>query len=216
MKRLADLLIIAKQPLPGRVKTRLTPEYSPAEAAELATAALTDTLRVAADTPARRRILVLEGEPGDWLPKGFTVIRQRGRGLDERLANAFTDAGGPALLIGMDTPQVTPELLAPVTDLDSWGCDAWFGPADDGGFWALALAEPDPGLLLGVPMSRDDTGRRQRQRLLRAGLRVRDLPRLRDVDTAADVDFVARLAPDGRFAATAYRLGHSTTPRGAL
>ena len=55
---------------------------------------------------------MLDGEPGDWLPEGFEVIAQRGDGLDERLAHAFADVGEPAVLIGMDTPQVTPELLA--------------------------------------------------------------------------------------------------------
>lgn len=75
-----------------------------------------------------------------------------------------------------------------------------FGPAEDGGFWALGLAEPDPALLRGVPMSTPSTGAVQRERLVAAGPRVRDLPRLRDVDTAADADAVATPAPHGRFA----------------
>jgi glycosyltransferase A (GT-A) superfamily protein (DUF2064 family) len=191
------LLVIAKEPLPGRVKTRLTPPFTPREAAALAEAALADTLRAVAAAPARRRVLVLDGRPGPWLPPGFDVVPQCTGGLDERLADAFARCGGPALLIGMDTPQVTPELLT----VDFAGCDAYFGPAEDGGFWALGLAEPDPGLLRGVPMSTPVTGAVQRERLVRAGLRVRDLPRLRDVDTAADARAVAALAPHGRFAA---------------
>ncbi|MGW3098216.1 TIGR04282 family arsenosugar biosynthesis glycosyltransferase [Streptomyces sp. NPDC001102] len=194
------LLVIAKEPRPGRVKTRLTPPFTPEEAAGLAEAALADTLDVVARTPARRRVLVLEGEPGPWLPPGFEVVRQCAGGLDERLAAAFARCDGPALLVGMDTPQVTPALLT--VDFD--GCDAYFGPAADGGFWALGLAEPDPGLLRGVPMSTPFTGAAQRARL--TGLRVRDLPELRDVDTADDAETVARAAPDGRFAATHARL----------
>jgi glycosyltransferase A (GT-A) superfamily protein (DUF2064 family) len=99
------LLVIAKAPEPGRSKTRLCPPCSPEQAAALAEAALTDTLRAVAATPADERVLVLDGTPGDWLPEGFRVVPQRGDGLDERLAAAFADAGGPALLIGMDTPQ---------------------------------------------------------------------------------------------------------------
>ncbi|ADD42596.1 TIGR04282 family arsenosugar biosynthesis glycosyltransferase [Stackebrandtia nassauensis] len=205
---MTNLLIIAKQPLPGRVKTRLSPRYSPAEAARLAEAALSDTLTVAAGLAAERRVLVLDGEPGDWLPSGFEVIPQHGHGLDERLANAFDDCGGTSLLIGMDTPQVTHEMLAPVVESGDWDCDAWFGPAADGGFWALGLRRPDRRLLLGVPMSQDHTGVVQRQRLVDVGLRVRDLLPLRDVDTPGDVDTVAALAPDSRFAATARRLRH--------
>ncbi|MFG3333581.1 DUF2064 domain-containing protein [Streptomyces tendae] len=191
------LLVIAKEPRPGRVKTRLTPPFTPVEAAALAEEALADTLAVVAATPARRRVLVLDGAPGPWLPPGFDVVPQCVGGLDERLADAFAGCAGPALLIGMDTPQVTPDLL----DVDFHDCDAYFGPAEDGGFWALGLARPEPALLRGVPMSTPVTGAVQRERLLTAGLRVRELPPLRDVDTAADARAVAALAPDGRFAA---------------
>jgi glycosyltransferase A (GT-A) superfamily protein (DUF2064 family) len=197
---MTTLLVVAKEPRPGRVKTRLTPPFTPREAAALAEAALADTLEVVARTPARRRVLVLDGEPGPWLPPGFEVLRQCPGGLDERLAAAFAHCTGPALLIGMDTPQVTPELLT----VDFADCDAYFGPAEDGGFWALGLAEPDPALLLGVPMSTSRTGAVQRARL--AGLRVRDLPPLRDVDTARDAELVASAAPGGRFAAELKRL----------
>ncbi|WBB58364.1 DUF2064 domain-containing protein [Streptomyces sp. WMMC500] len=203
------VLVVAKEPRPGRVKTRLTPAYTPAEAAQLAEAALADTLAVVRDLPARRRVLVLDGAPGDWLPPGFTVVPQAAGGLDERLAAAFGGCTGPALLVGMDTPQLTAGLLAPALADDAWSaCDAYLGPALDGGFWALGLARPDPELLRGVPMSTAYTGAAQQRRLLAAGLRVRELPPLRDVDTAADVPPVAEAAaPGGRFAATAHRLG---------
>ncbi len=205
---MTTLLVIAKEPRPGRVKTRLTPPFTPREAASLAEASLADTLDVVAATPADRRVLVLDGEPGPWLPAGFEVVRQCAGGLDERLADAFARCAGPALLIGMDTPQVTPELLT----VDFAEGDAWFGPAEDGGFWALGLADPSPALLRGVPMSTPQTGAVQRERLVLAGLRVRDLPRLRDVDTAADAEAVAALAPHGRFAARLARYA-SATPR---
>ncbi|MGC4948594.1 TIGR04282 family arsenosugar biosynthesis glycosyltransferase [Streptomyces sp. DT224] len=196
------VLVIAKEPLPGRVKTRLTPPFSPAEAARLAEAALADTLHTVLALPAARRAVVLAGAPGPWLPPGIEVVRQGAGGLDERLAAAFGACTGPTLLIGMDTPQITAADLAPALAPGAWdACGAWFGPAEDGGFWALGLAEPDPGLLRGVPMSVPETGAVQRRRLVDAGLTVRDLPRLRDVDTAADAAEVAALAPDGRFAA---------------
>jgi len=203
------LLVIAKEPRPGRVKTRLTPPFTPREAAALAEASLADTLDVVARTPARRRVLVLEGTPGPWLPPGFEVVRQSPGGLDERLAAAFAGCDGPALLIGMDTPQVTPELLT----VDFADCDAYFGPAEDGGFWALGLAAPDPALLRGVPMSTPHTGAAQRARL--TGLLVRELPRLRDVDTAHDAELVAKAAPDGRFAAELGRLAGAGRSAGA-
>jgi glycosyltransferase A (GT-A) superfamily protein (DUF2064 family) len=198
---MTELLVIAKEPVPGRVKTRLTPPYRPEDAALLAEAALADTLETVAQLPVSRRVLVLDGSPGPWLPEGFEVVPQSSGGLDERIAAAFGLAGGPALLIGMDTPQITAGVLADVTGPGGWdGRDAWFGPAADGGFWALGMASPQPRLVRGVPMSASTTGAVQRQRLVDAGLRVGDLPMLRDVDTARDA---ARIAPlcAGRFAA---------------
>ena len=92
----AQVIVIAKEPVPGRVKTRLTPPFTPQDAALLAKAALSDSLAAAAEAPMTRRVLALDGAPGDWLPAGFDVIGQRGGGLDERLAAAFADTHASA------------------------------------------------------------------------------------------------------------------------
>ncbi|MET9245343.1 TIGR04282 family arsenosugar biosynthesis glycosyltransferase [Nonomuraea sp. NPDC051941] len=200
----AQLLVIAKEPVPGKVKTRLTPPCTPREAAALAGAALEDTLRTVARVPVARRVIALDGAPGAWLPAGFTVVPQRGDGLDERLAAAFDDAHrlspAPIVLIGMDTPQVSVGLLAEAVSLLG-AHDAVFGPATDGGFWLLGLRAPDPDLLLGVPMSEPTTGEIQLNRLIEAGMSVACLPCLTDVDTMEDAVEVAALAPHSRFAA---------------
>ncbi len=196
------IVVIAKSPVPGRVKTRLTPPCSPEQAARLAGAALDDTLAAAARTRrATRRVLVLDGAPGDWVPRGFDVVPQRGDGLAARLAAAFEDVAQPAFLVGMDTPQVTPDLLdAGLDALD--GSDAVFGAAFDGGYWGIGLRRADPAAFRGVPMSEATTGLAQRVRLAVLGLRTAVLPPLRDVDTIADARAVAAEAPAGRFAAT--------------
>ena len=201
---LVHLIVLAKSPVPGRVKTRLCPPFSPVQAATLARAALADTLAAVAATPAVARTAVLEGPAGDWLPASFHVLPQRGRGLDERLAAAYDDAWAlhpaPLLLVGMDTPQLTPALLAAAAgQLLSDGTDAVLGLAADGGWWALGLRRPDASLLLGMPMSTAGTGAAQDARLVAAGLRVRPLPRLRDVDTAADAHAVAAACPTSQF-----------------
>ena len=149
---------MAKEPVPGRVKTRLVPPCTPRQAAALAEAALADTLHAVLAAPACRRVLVLDGEPGPWLPPGFDVVPQCDGGLDERLAAAFAAVPGPALLIGMDTPQLTPALLA----VDWEAADAWFGPAADRGFWTTGdgryteLTEHVLGLM-GTLIAADDT-----------------------------------------------------------
>ena len=200
------LLVLAKAPVPGRVKTRLCPPFTPDQAAQLAEAALRDTLDAVAATPAKARTVVLDGRPGDWLPPSFAVLPQRGGGLDERLAAAYDDAWAhtpaPLLLVGMDTPQLTPALLsAAVGQLLHDGTDAVLGLADDGGWWALGLRRPDASLLLGVPMSTDGTGAAQSARLAGAGLRVTPLPVLTDVDDAEDALAVAQQCPASRFSA---------------
>jgi rSAM/selenodomain-associated transferase 1 len=195
------LLVIAKEPVAGRVKTRLCPPCTPAQAARLAQAALADTVAACdAAAGAGRRVLVLDGRPGAWLPAGWDVVPQRGGDLAERLAAAFADVGGPALLVGMDTPQVSPALLdAGVAALGQ--IEAVFGPARDGGYWAIGLRAPDPAVFARVPMSRPFTGAIQRARLSTLGLRTLNLAALCDVDDIAAARAVAVEAPESRFAA---------------
>ncbi len=208
------LIVIAKAPVAGRSKTRLCPPCTPAQAAELARAALGDTLAAVLATPARRRVVVLDGEQGAWLPEGFEVFPQRGDGLEERLAAAFEDVGEAAFLVGMDTPQLTEAHLS--AGLDALGTAASvFAPADDGGYWGIGLRTPDARVFEGVPMSADDTGARQRGRLVALGLGVVDLPGLLDVDTIADARAVARLAPQTRFARALATMNLARAPEGA-
>jgi glycosyltransferase A (GT-A) superfamily protein (DUF2064 family) len=198
----ATLVVIAKTPAAGRSKTRLCPPCTPAEAAALAEAALRDTLAAVAATPAARRVVALDGDSGEWLPPGFEVIAQRGEGLAERLAAAFEDVGGPALLVAMDTPQVTPEQLGEgLASVTSGGFDAALGATADHGYWGIGLRCPDRAAFKGVPMSSPRTHAAQLARLEALGLDVAALGLLRDVDTIADARVVARAAPRSRFAA---------------
>ncbi|MGE3833747.1 MAG: TIGR04282 family arsenosugar biosynthesis glycosyltransferase [Acidimicrobiia bacterium] len=209
------LTVVAKAPVPGRVKTRLVPPYSPAEAAALAEAALADTLARARASRADEVVVALDGAPGDWLPPGCTVVPQGAGTLGQRLAAAWRAAGGPGLQIGMDTPQVaTSDLDAALAALDDH--DAALGLAEDGGWWAIGLRCPDDRVFEGIETSRADTGRRQAERLASLGLRVAPLPVLRDVDVAADVDAVAALAPGSRFALTARALSPGSLTSRAL
>jgi rSAM/selenodomain-associated transferase 1 len=193
---------MAKSPLPGRVKTRLCPPCSPTQAADIAAAALLDTLDAVAAADVARRVLVLEGDPGPWLPPGIEVLAQRGDGLDERLAAAVDDLAGPLLIVGMDTPQVTAELLdAAARELLADGTDAVVGPASDGGYWLIGLRSRRPDALLGVPMSVGHTFTAQMERLDQLGLTAVLVGELRDVDTFSDALVVAEAHPDGRFAA---------------
>jgi glycosyltransferase A (GT-A) superfamily protein (DUF2064 family) len=212
------ILVLAKTPHPGRSKTRLAPRFGFDGAAQLAAAALADSLDAVAAAPATRRVLVLDGAVVPAVPPGMDVVPQRPGTHAERIAAALAAVRGPALLIGMDTPQVTPELLT--LDLADPVPQAWLGLAEDGGWWALGLRDADRyahQVLDGVPMSTSSTGAVQRRRLLAAGLAVADLPILRDVDEPQDADTVAALAPGTRFAACVRRIdcGHGLSPAGS-
>jgi rSAM/selenodomain-associated transferase 1 len=190
-----EVVVLAKVPAPGRVKTRLCPPCTPEQAARVAAAALTDTVAAVDASGATTRVLVTDRPCA--APVGWSGALQRGGPLGERLANAFAELR-PALLIGMDTPQLTGAHLDEALRLLG-GVDAVFGPAEDGGWWALGLRDPGHAeVLRDIPTSTPATGARTREALRRRGLRVAELPRLRDVDTAPDAHAVAALCPPGR------------------
>lgn len=205
------VLVMAKAPVAGRVKTRLCPPCTPAEAAALAEAALADTLEAVAASGAGRRVIALDGAPGPWLPPGFEIVPQSRGPFDRRLAAAWAAVGGPGVQIGMDTPQVTPELLdGAIGALDT--ATAALGIAADGGWWAIALRSPEPGVFEGVPMSTARTGSAQLARLRALGHVVRLLPTLADLDTTADLPAVTAGGGAPRTEAAAVGLGLLAPP----
>lgn len=206
------VLVVAKAPVPGLAKTRLAADLGAEVAADIAAGALLDTLDAVAAAPVSRRVVAMTGdlgkacrhaEIGDRLAD-FTVIPQRGDGFSARLAHAHEDAavfGLPVLQIGMDTPQVSPELIDECCR-GLQDADAVLGLAADGGWWVLGVRNPAmAGCLCSVPMSQPDTGARTLLALIDAGLGVRLVPELADVDTVADIAEVRRVcAPESRFA----------------
>lgn len=187
------LVVLAKRPEPGRTKTRLTPPLHPNDAARIAAACLSDTLRVVSSSPARRRVLAFAGDPDGWLPPGWQLHRQCSGGLDERLADALGAVDGPALLVGMDTPQL---LAAHLGAFDPGRFDAALGYAPDGGYWGIGLRDTGRAAqaVLGVGMSLASTGALQRDRLIALGMRVQVLSTLTDIDTIQTAREVAALA----------------------
>ncbi|WUR57962.1 DUF2064 domain-containing protein [Micromonospora chokoriensis] len=202
------LLVMAKAPVPGAVKTRLCPPASYLQAARIAAAALLDSLDTVRATPGVTPVLALHGRLADAeeAPEltaaiaGWQILPQRGTDLGDRLANAHADVadaypGRPVFQIGMDTPQLTPAHLdAAVHRLTL--TDAVLGPAIDGGWWALGLQDPrHAAVLRAVPMSTALTGHHTIVALRKQALRVDSLPLLRDVDEWPDALAVAASTP---------------------
>lgn len=207
----ARVLVVAKAPVAGRVKTRLGAEIGMASAADLAAASLLDTMAACRDAFGPDACLLsLSGDfadsvRGDELTRaadGWSVGRQRGSTFAERLANAHLDVppGGPVVQVGMDTPQLMPALLVEVAAATG-DHDAVLGPAEDGGWWVLALRRPTAARSLhDVPMSTPTTYDDTRRALVGEGLDVVATTTLRDVDTAADAEAVAAAVPGSHFA----------------
>ena len=228
------LLVMAKAPVAGLVKTRLCPPATPAQAARIATAALLDTMdavRATGAAGAVTPVLALAGRltDADAYPgaaeeltvatAGWRVLPQRGDGFADRLANAHADVaaaypGRPVLQIGMDTPQLTGAALTAASRALT-GVDGRFtraaavlGRAADGGWWALGLTDPRRAeVLRRVPMSTSHTGRDTWSALRARGLRVAPLPVLCDVDEWPDALAVADAVPGSRFAGQVAAVG---------
>ncbi len=208
---MTTLVLIAREPLPGRAKTRLHPPLTLEQAARVAAACIDDTIAAIESVAATRRILFFEGQDVPVSAAGFEVLAQPPGSLDERLGWLFDYCTEPTVLVGMDTPQLTAAHLAPVFTRWTNDVDAWIGPASDGGFWCLGMRDPRGDLVRGIAMSRDDTGDSQLARLESAGMRVGLLDQLMDVDVIADAITVAAGAPNTRFARE-LRSAMSTTP----
>lgn len=210
------VLVVAKAPVPGQVKTRLGASVGMAAAADLAAAALLDTLaacRAAYDVEHCH--LALAGDLAEACRSeellaataGWTVHPQRGAGLAERLAHAHGDvaaatAGAPVVQVGMDTPHLPPATLRSAGDALGAATDAVLGLADDGGWWLLGVGSVDLLVHLAqVPMSVGTTGVETQAALERAGASVQLVATLNDVDEEPDARAVARVAPDSEFAA---------------
>lgn len=222
------LLVVAKAPVPGQAKTRLSPPMTPHQAADIASASLLDTLAAVAATPNASPVVAMTGQLAAASRSAelraalapMYLLDQRGPTFADRLANAHTDTaallpGLPIVQIGMDTPQVTADLLADLAALLT-DADAVLGPAEDGGWWALGLRDPRHATALrDVPMSTPDTAQHTLDALRRTNLTPHIAPTLSDVDTFADAIRVARAAPGKHFPAAVHAATHPTDTVGA-
>lgn len=200
------LLVMAKRPSPGTTKTRLSPPFSPEEAAACYACFLADTLdiaRAAAGLVAGLNLYLAftPHESADFfqeLAPDFAFIPQSGHSLGERLDHvisaAFAAGHRQVAAINSDSPSLPAAYVAEAfTTLDDPAVDAVFGPCEDGGYYLIGLTGSQPRLVREVRMSRADTLAETLRVAADLGLRVALLPSWYDVDSVADLD---RLAGD--------------------
>jgi rSAM/selenodomain-associated transferase 1 len=202
----AALVIFARAPQLGRVKTRLSPPLSPRQALAFHVACVESTARLAValpgsiekwlywtrDTPAAHSLR---------LPSSLRFGQQRGSELGARIERAFRElhraGAGRVVIIGTDCPLLTPQRLRRSFSLLA-RAQAVLGRARDGGFYLIGLRLPQrklPKLFEGIEWGGPRVYRQVRRRLRAAGLRLALLPVSYDVDTVAEL---ARLARDLR------------------
>jgi hypothetical protein len=191
------VVVFAKPPLPGAVKTRLSRGVGARRAAQLALAFFHDTWATVEALPWARPILAsttpdlsafaLGGDVEVWLQGTGDLGARMERVLDRGIAEA-----GRALVIGSDLPGLPAGHLDGAHDALARH-EAVIGPAEDGGFYLLGLSRMAPGLLADLPWSAPDTLARTEERLTRAGLSPARIPAWFDVDEPEDLARVQRL-----------------------
>jgi hypothetical protein len=208
------LVLYARVPRAGAVKTRLTPFLSAAEAAALHRALLIDSLEILrrAAGLAAARAIVSWSEPWDpGAAGGDQLLAARAGGLESlpqppgdlgrRLAGTLRRllaAGGPVVVFGADTPTLPPELLAQALDRLRGGAAAVIGPAEDGGFYLIGARRAADGMLAGVAWGTGTACGDACRALRRAGLEVAVLQPWYDIDRPADLERLWRdLGPAG-------------------
>lgn len=204
----ACLLVFAREPRPGRVKTRLVPALGPNLAAALYRELLRDTLQTAAaSTAVRLELWVDRPDPGPYLTQaartaGMQLHTQRGSDLGMRMHHALAQAlarCGSAVLIGSDCPEFDPDYLDRAFDALRHR-DAVVGPAADGGYVLIGLKRPQPALFRDIRWGGAQVLEATRERLRSLGLDWQELRTLHDLDDPGDLARFPRLAARARAA----------------
>ena len=190
------LIIFAKQPAPGRVKTRLSPPLTMEEGAELYSCMLRDTIAMAGGLPDLHLTIHHQDDPGaaDYfaaLAPGVESYPQVGNDLGERMQNAFVrlfrKGFRKVAVIGSDSPDLPGEYVLRAYEMIDGGADAVFGPAEDGGYYLLAMERLWQELFSDLPWSSGKLLRASLDRADEAGIRVSLLPGWYDMDTCEDL-----------------------------
>lgn len=187
------LVVFAKAPVAGAVKTRLQPAYSPQQSVELHSKLVHGCLQVAT-TVSDCVTELWAGSEHDWWAElscryQLDVFQQQGEGLGDRMLQAFQQTLGvvdKVLLIGTDCPFITRDYLHDAFDkLDE--CDVVIGPAEDGGYVLLGLTAEKPELFSGISWGSDLVLAETIEKLKKLNLSYILLPILRDIDRPEDV-----------------------------
>lgn len=192
--------IMARMPVPGKVKTRLVPPLTPLAAARLYTGFLRDAIdRLACINGVRPFVAytppVAEGFFSGFVPPVFSTLPQAGEDLGERLANIsealFSRGATAVVLCDSDSPTLPGRYIREAF-LRIGEADVVIGPCDDGGYYLIGMQRFTPCLFSDIPWSSAHVTQRTVEAAERLGLSVSLLEPWYDIDTAADLDRLCR------------------------
>jgi rSAM/selenodomain-associated transferase 1 len=199
------LVIMAKEPVPGAVKTRLQPQLSGQQAAALYRCLLLDRIEAVRDLPdIDRAIAFFPPSARSWFsrlaPEDFVLFPQRGEDLSSRLANIVTarlDGRREAVsIIDSDSPDLPAALVLESFRRLHSGADVVFGPCADGGYYLVGMKAAHPRLFEGIPWSTAGVLPASLARASSLGLTTALLPSWRDIDTFEDLQAFCRRPGD--------------------
>ena len=196
------LAAMAKVPIAGEVKTRLSPPLTPEQAAELARCFLADRVeqlrglpasdRLVAFTPPEREassVCSCPGTSGCCPSDGADLGARMSRLLSDLLAEGYAGA----IALGTDTPTLPTAYLAEACEaLRSGAADVVLGPSEDGGYYLIGLGRPAPELFVNVPWSTATVYAETLARARASGRRISVLPTWFDVDRVPDLARLGR------------------------
>jgi rSAM/selenodomain-associated transferase 1 len=192
------IVVFGREPIPGRVKTRLASAVGEDRAAEIYTRLLEHTLTEATATGIGVVLSLAQAQTGQWKPPpGLQIEVQSegdlGRRMGQSFRRHFTMDADQVLLIGSDCPGVTRDHLLKALEMLS-SAPVVLGPAEDGGYWAIAQQAPGVDCFSGVPWSSDKTLEITRERLRMLGVEWAEIETLEDVDTVDDLGLLDQMA----------------------
>jgi len=188
------VVVFAREPIPGWVKSRLGASIGPEGAARIYAAMLDHTLEVAETSGARVVLSLADVPSGSWAGSLDVAIEvQRGGSLGDRMHDAFerrfAEGENRVVMVGSDCPWFTAAHIVKAS-AKLGGAEVVLGPATDGGYWLVAQRPPGLAMFARIPWSSSDTLEKTRQRISTLGGTWFDLEELIDVDTIDDLEVV--------------------------
>ena len=200
------LILFAKSPVPGRVKTRLMPELSAQQAADVATLLIKRTVQLAVSNWSGPIALHTYPDTEHEVFRdlsdthGLRLAAQKQGDLGEKMCSAIselTERGIPAAVMGCDVPHCPGALLREAHELLQQGRNI-IGPTVDGGYYLIGLQQAWPEIFSGIRWGSDHVMQNTLEAAQRCGIRFTLLARLRDIDRFEDLKWVAKDIPELR------------------